>query len=142
VRLRFDVCAHVTTCVIVCIKVMECDTLSKSAFTVMPLSIFTFSNPISSHISLKILNVLLMFLSFSFPFTTLSCHDLANWLSHYLYFFSFLIYNYKMERRKVSCDFVTMSQFFWCDGWSQMVMSQVTGHSGSHDECNMRTMGE
>jgi len=39
-------------------------------------------------------------------------------------FFSFLIYNYKMEHGKVSCDFVTMSQ--WCDGWSQMVMSQVT----------------
>jgi len=57
------------------------------------------------------------------------CHDLANWLSHYLYFFSFLffsflIYNYKMERGKVSHDFVTMSQ--WCDGWSHMVMSQVT----------------
>ena len=31
------------------------------------------------------------------------CYNLANWLSHYLYFFSFLffsflIYNYKMER--------------------------------------------
>jgi len=34
-------------------------------------------------------------------------------------FFSFLIYNYKMEYGKVSCDFVTMSQ--WCDGLSQMV---------------------
>ena len=118
--------------VIVCIKVMECDTLSKSAFTVMPLSIFTFSNPISSHISLKILNILLMFLSFSFPFTTLSCHDLANWLSHYLYFFSFLIYNYKMERRKVSCDFVTMSQFFfWCDGWSRHRSQVTVGHMTS-----------
>ena len=42
-------------------------------------------------------------------------YDLANWLSHYLYFFSFLIYNYKMERGKVSCDFVTMSQR--CDGF-------------------------
>jgi len=40
-----------------------------------------------------------------------SCHDLANWLSHYLYFFSFLIYNYKIERGKVSRDFVTMSQW-------------------------------
>ena len=39
-------------------------------------------------------------------------------------FFSFLIYNYKMEHGKVSCDFVTMSQ--WCDGWSWIVMSQVT----------------
>jgi len=39
-------------------------------------------------------------------------------------FFSFLIYNYKMKRRKVSHDFVTMSQ--WCDGWSHMVMSQAT----------------
>jgi len=47
-----------------------------------------------------------------------------TWLSHYLYFFSFLIYNYKVERGKVSCDFVTMSQ--WCDGGSQMVVSQVT----------------
>jgi len=48
------------------------------------------------------------------------CHDLANWLSYYLYFFSFLIYNYKMECGKVSHDFVTMSQFHnWCDGWSQ-----------------------
>jgi len=57
------------------------------------------------------------------------CHDLAKWLSDYLYFFSFLFfsywtYNYKMEHGKVSHDFVTMSQ--WCDGWSQMVMSQVT----------------
>ena len=39
-------------------------------------------------------------------------------------FFSFLIYNYKVERRKVSCDFVTMSQR--CDEGSQMVTSQVT----------------
>jgi len=57
------------------------------------------------------------------------CHDLAKWLSHYLYFFSFLFlflwtYNYKVEHGKVSHDFVTMSQ--WCDGWSQMVTSQVT----------------
>ena len=49
-------------------------------------------------------------------------------LSHYLYFFSFLFfsywtYNYKMEHGKVSHDFVTISQ--WCDGWSQMVTSQV-----------------
>ena len=49
------------------------------------------------------------------------CHDLAKQLSYYLYFFSFLFfsywtYNYKMECGKVSCDFVTMSQ--WCDGWS------------------------
>jgi len=29
-----------------------------------------------------------------------------------------------MEHGKVSRDFVTMSQ--WCDGWSQMVRSQVT----------------
>jgi len=29
-----------------------------------------------------------------------------------------------MEHKKVSRDFVTMSQ--WCDVWSQMVMSQVT----------------
>ena len=61
----------------------------------------------------------------------ITCHDLANRLSHYLYFFSFLFfsywtYNYKMEHGKVSCDFVTMSHFFWCDRWSQMVMSQVT----------------
>ena len=57
------------------------------------------------------------------------CHDLAKRLSHYLYFFPFLFlslwtYNYKVERGKVSRDFVTMSQ--WCDGWSQMVTSQVT----------------
>ena len=38
------------------------------------------------------------------------CYDLANWLSHYLYFFSFLIYNYKIECGKVSRDFVAMSQ--------------------------------
>jgi len=51
-----------------------------------------------------------------------------TWLSHYLYFFlffSFLIYDYKVERGKVSCDFVT--------GHS---------HSRSHDESNIRTMGE
>jgi len=56
------------------------------------------------------------------------CHDLAKRLSHYLYFFSFLFfsywtYNYKMERGRVSHDFVTMSQ--WCDRWSH--------HSVSHD---------
>ena len=45
-------------------------------------------------------------------------------------FFSFLFfsfswtYNYKVECGKVSHDFVTMSH--WCDGWSQMVTSQVT----------------
>jgi len=39
-------------------------------------------------------------------------------------FFSFLIYNYKVERGKVSCDFVTTSQR--CDGGSQMVTSRVT----------------
>ena len=49
------------------------------------------------------------------------CHDLANQLSHYLYF-SYWTYNYKMEHGKVSHDFITMSQY--CDGWSQMVMSQ------------------
>jgi len=47
-----------------------------------------------------------------------SCHDLAKRLSHYLYFFSFLFfsywtYNYKMEHRKVSCDFIIMSQWVW-----------------------------
>jgi len=63
------------------------------------------------------------------------CHDLANWLSHYLYFFSFLIYNYKMERGKVSCDFITMSK--WYDGGHR-----CHSHSVSHDESNMRTMGE
>ena len=57
------------------------------------------------------------------------CHDLAKRLSYYLYFFSFLFlflwtYNYKVERGKVSRDFVTMSQ--WCDGGSQMVTLQVT----------------
>jgi len=52
------------------------------------------------------------------------CYDLANWLSHYLYLFSFLIYNYKIEHGKVSHDFVTMSP--WCDRWSWMVMSHVT----------------
>jgi len=46
---------------------------------------------------------------------TFFCHDLAKWLSHYLYFFSFLFlflwtYNYKVEHGKVSHDFVTMSQ--------------------------------
>jgi len=51
------------------------------------------------------------------------CHDLAKWLSYYVYFFffsflffSYWTYNYKMEHGKVSHDFVTMSQ--WCDGWS------------------------
>jgi len=45
------------------------------------------------------------------------CYDLAKRLSHYLYFFSFLFlflwtYNYKVERGKVSRDFVTTSH--WC----------------------------
>jgi len=46
-----------------------------------------------------------------------NCHNLAKWLSHYLYFFFFFsflwTYNYKVEHGKVLCDFVTMSQ--WCD---------------------------
>jgi len=60
----------------------------------------------------------------------LACYDLAKWLSHYLYFFSFLFlflwtYNYKVERGKVSCDFVTMSQ---------MVTSHTShSHKVSHD---------
>ena len=33
------------------------------------------------------------------------CHDLAKWLSHYLYFFSWT-YNYKVECGKVLCNFV------------------------------------
>jgi len=37
-----------------------------------------------------------------------SCHDLAKWLSYYLYFFSYWTYNYKVECGKVSRDFVTM----------------------------------
>ena len=55
-----------------------------------------------------------------------NCHDLANWLSHYLYFFSFLFFSYLQlqECGKVSRDFVTMSQ--WCDGGSQWSQSQVT----------------
>jgi len=35
---------------------------------------------------------------------------LAKRLSHYLYFFSYWTYNYKIEHGKVSHDFVTMSQ--------------------------------
>ena len=38
-------------------------------------------------------------------------------------FFSYWTYNYKMEHGKVSCDFVTMSQ--WCDEWSQYVTVTV-----------------
>ena len=52
------------------------------------------------------------------------CHDLAKWLSYYLYFFffsflffSYWTYNYKIKCGKVSCDFVTISQLVW-----QMVM--------------------
>jgi len=68
-------------------------------------------------------------LEIAISFYSPAYHDLAKRLSHYLYFFSFLFfsywtYNYKMEHGKVSRDFVTMSQ--WCDGWSQMVKSQVT----------------
>ena len=59
------------------------------------------------------------------------CHDLAKWLSHYLYFFSFLFlflwtYNYKVECGKVSCDFVTMSQ---------LVLQMVT--DGHVTRCHM-----
>jgi len=39
-------------------------------------------------------------------------------------FFSHWTYNYKVKCRKVSRDFVTISQ--GCDRWSQMVTSQVT----------------
>ena len=46
-------------------------------------------------------------------------------------FFSFLFlflwtYNYKVERGKVSHDFVTMSQ--WCDGWSCHSHSRKVSH--------------
>jgi len=64
------------------------------------------------------------------PFEVRNLRPWMSWLgklakSLFIFlFFSFLIYNYKMEHGKVSCDFVTMSQ--WCDGGSQMVMSQVT----------------
>ena len=53
-----------------------------------------------------------------------NCHDLANWLSHYLYFFSYL-----MEHGKVSRDFVTMSQ--QCDGF--VTDGHITSHKVSHD---------
>ena len=46
--------------------------LSRSAFTVMPLYVSTFSIPISSYTSLRILNVLLTSLSFTFSFAMLS----------------------------------------------------------------------
>jgi len=62
-----------------------------------------------------------------FGLTLNSVMTWQNWLSHYIsfLFFSFLLtYNYKMEHGKVSHDFVTISQ--WCDGWSQIVLSQVT----------------
>ena len=58
------------------------------------------------------------------------CHDLANWLSHYLYFFSFLFFSYLQlqdgawESITWLCHNVTI--FFWCDGGSQMITSQVT----------------
>jgi len=41
------------------------------------------------------------------------------------FFFSFLIYNYKMEHGKVSRDFVTMSQ--WCDR-GQVTVTVTVGH--------------
>ena len=43
------------------------------------------------------------------------CHDLTKQLSHYLYFFSYWTYNYKIEHGKVSHNFITISQ--WCDRW-------------------------
>ena len=46
--------------------------LSKSAFTVMPLCISTFSIPMSSHTFLRILNVFLTSLSFTSSFAALS----------------------------------------------------------------------
>ena len=70
-----------------------------------------------------------------------NCHDLANWLSHYLYFFSFLFFSYLQlqECGKVSRDFVTMSQ--WCDGGSQWSHHRSQSQ-WSHDKSNMRTMGK
>jgi len=70
----------------------------------MPLWISVFSIPMLNHISLSILKVCLISLclppSFAMPsgapahtlpccmFPSM-CHDLAKWLSHYLYLFSF-----------------------------------------------------
>ena len=60
--------------------------LSKSTFTVIPLCVSTFFILMSSHTSLKILNILLMSLFFSFSFAMLSgssdhvpfCYPLAS----------------------------------------------------------------
>jgi len=60
------------------------------------------------------------------------CHDLAKWLSHYLYFFSFsfsflLLLDLQLQRWSMGKYHVTLSQCHnWCDGGSQMVMSQIT----------------
>jgi len=62
------------------------------------------------------------------------CHDLANWLSHYLYFFSFLFFSYLRlqdgARESITwlCRNVTMV-------WRIVTDSQVTSHSHnvSHD---------
>jgi len=67
------------------------------------------------------------------------CHDLANWLSHYLYFFSFL-FLFTTTRWSTGKYHMTLSQCHngMMDGhrWSGH------SHSVSHDESNMRTMGE
>ena len=59
------------------------------------------------------------------------CHDLAKWLSHYLYFFSFLFFSFLIglttTRWSAGKYHVTLSQCHkWCDGWSRVVTSPVT----------------
>ena len=51
------------------------------------------------------------------------CHDLARWLSHYLYFFSFLFllsWTHYIEGSVGKCHIVTVSYY-------------MTSHNGSHD---------
>jgi len=68
-----------------------------------------------------------------------NCHDLANWLSHYLYFFSFL-FLFTTTRWSAGKYHVTLSQCH--NGVMEGHRWSRHSHSGSHDESNMRTMGE
>ena len=110
--------------------------LSKSVFTIMPLCISIFSILIFNHTSLSILKVLLI--SFQLPpsfaacsnslgyvllcytFSSLGCHNLAKRLSHYLYFFSFLL----LLRWSMGIITWLVTESQRCDSSHRMVMSQ------------------
>jgi len=68
-----------------------------------------------------------------------NCHDLAKWLSHYLYFFSFLFllsWTYYTEGSAGKCHVTSVIGKKVTVTWQEVTMlHHITSHDRSHDRC-------